>query len=278
MDSEIEMDALLEENKNAPENSANKIQYPELIRLILDLGEHMIACGGEVSRVEETVSRICSAYGAVRVDVFCITSVIIVTTIWENGDIITQSRRVAIASRNYNKLEKLNALSRYMCEKKPSIEETENKMRAIVSAKNQSIISPLIGSMLAAGGFAVFFGGRIIDGIAAMICSLVIFAIDKFVYNNRVNKVVYYMLSSFVTGLVAILTVKLGIGINLDKIMIGCIMLIIPGINFTLALEDVLSGDTATGALRIYESVLLACAIALGFAMSIYICGGSDLM
>ena len=150
------MDALLEENKNAPENSANKIQYPELIRLILDLGEHMIACGGEVSRVEETVSRICSAYGAVRVDVFCITSVIIVTTIWENGDIITQSRRVAIASRNYNKLEKLNALSRYMCEKKPSIEETDNKMRAIVSAKNQSIISPLIGSMLAAGGFAVF--------------------------------------------------------------------------------------------------------------------------
>ena len=134
------------------------------------------------------------------------------------------------------------------------------------------------GSLLAAGGFALFFGGTFRDCLATMIAAIVIFLLNKYVYNSRVNDVVYYMLVSFVAGIVSIGTVYAGIGQNLDMIMIGCIMLVIPGINFTSAVEDVLLGDTATGSLKLCEAVLLACSIAGGFGCSVYLCGGMNLL
>ena len=32
----------------------------KLVKLIIDIVEHMLACGGEVSRIEETVIRLCT--------------------------------------------------------------------------------------------------------------------------------------------------------------------------------------------------------------------------
>ena len=104
----------------------------QLTQLILDIGEQMLICGGEVNRVEETISRLCTAYGALRADVFSITSAIIVTVCWENGEIITQSRRICASGREFNRLEELNELSRYICRTRPAIEEVESRMRKIV--------------------------------------------------------------------------------------------------------------------------------------------------
>ena len=50
------------------------------------------------------------------------------------------------------------------------------------------------------------------------------------------------------------------------------------GINLTAAVEDVLVGDTATGALRIFEAALLACAIAMGFALAVYVFKGGEVL
>lgn len=42
----------------------------QLLSAALDLGEQMLICGGEVNRVEDTICRLCKAYGAKKVDVF----------------------------------------------------------------------------------------------------------------------------------------------------------------------------------------------------------------
>lgn len=254
------------------------IEHKEIVKLALDIGENMLMCGGEVDRVEDTISRICNAYGAIRTDVFSITSVTIVTAVWSDGDIITQSRRVPSGSRNFDKLGALNEISRQMCRKQISFFEAQKAIEGIINKKKPPAIMAFIGSLLASGGFALFFGGSFRDCLATMIAAVVIFVIDKYIYNNRVNKVVYYMLASFIAGIVSIGTVYAGLGENLDMIMIGCIMLVIPGINFTSAVEDVLVGDTATGTLKLCESVLLACSIACGFGFSVYLCGGLNLL
>ena len=250
----------------------------QVIKLALDIGEHMLMCGGEVDRVEDTIGRICTAYGAIRTDVFSITSVTFVTATWEDGTIITQCRRVASGSRDFNKLGALNDMSRRICRHELPFEEAQKAIENIIKTYKRPVLLAFVGSVLAASGFALFFGGTLRDALAALIAGLVIFAIEQYIYNNRVNKVVYYMLASFVAGIVSIATVYTGIGQNIDKIMIGCIMLVIPGINFTSAVEDILVGDTATGALKFCESILLACSIAGGFAFSVYLCGGLNLL
>lgn len=256
-------------------NTSNK---QEIVQLALDLGEHMLMSGGEVDRVEDTIGRICRAYGATRVDVFSITSLIMVTSTWSETEIVSQVRRVSSVSRNFDKLAALNDLSRRMCREKMPVEEAKKRVDDIIKNKKSGSIRVFIGSLFAAGGFAVFFGGTLRDAIAATLAAIIIFLVEKCIYSNRINKVVYYMLASFIAGMTSIGTVYFGLGENLDMIMIGCIMLVIPGINFTSAVEDVLVGDTATGALKLCESVMFACAIAGGFGLSVYLCGGWNLI
>ena len=254
------------------------IERSDVVKLALDIGENMLMCGGEVDRVEDTISRICNAYGAIRTDVFSITSVTIVTAVWADGDIVTQSRRVPGVSRNFDRLGALNEISRQLCRKQISFKDAKKAIHDIINTKKKSAIMAFVGSLIASGGFVLFFGGTFRDCLAAMIAAILIFTIDKYIYSTRINAVVYYMLASFLAGIVSIGTVYVGIGQHLDMIMIGCIMLVIPGINFTSAVEDILVGDTATGTLKFCESILLACSIAGGFAFSVYLCKASGLL
>ena len=69
----------------------------------------------------------------------------------------------------------------------------------------------------------------------------------------------------------------IGIGDHVDKIMIGGIMLLIPGIAMTNSIRDMLIGDIVTGLLRFVNSVLIAGAIACGFALPLILMGGGVL-
>ena len=58
-----------------------------------------------------------------------------------------------------------------------------------------------------------------------------------------------------------------------DKIIIGDIMLLIPGLAFTNAVKDIFIGDTISGVMRLIETILWAAALALGFALSGWLLG-----
>ena len=61
--------------------------------------------------------------------------------------------------------------------------------------------------------------------------------------------------------------------LQLDKIIIGYIMLLIPGLAMTNAVRDILVGNTISGSLRLTESLLWAGALACGFMLAIWITG-----
>lgn len=63
----------------------NEQETVQLVHLCLDMGEQMIQAGAEVNRVEDTLTRMGKAYGALETDVFVITSSIIITMHFPNG-------------------------------------------------------------------------------------------------------------------------------------------------------------------------------------------------
>lgn len=91
---------------------------PELfLHEILIMGELMQTCGAEVFRVEDTLARMGKAYGVERMNVFVITSSIVITMELKDGRELTQTRRVRKAGGNdFTRLECLNVLSREYCE------------------------------------------------------------------------------------------------------------------------------------------------------------------
>ena len=99
-------------------------------------------------------------------------------------------------------------------------------------------------------------------------------AILKFLGKIERNQLAKTFISSFAAGVLILLMIRLGLGNNADKIMIGSIMLLIPGIAMTNSVRDMLMGDIVTGMLRLTNSLLQAAAIACGFALSIMLMGG----
>ena len=99
-----------------------KIKYQKLLSLTLDLGECMLKSGAEIFRVENTVERICLAYGVKYVEFFAIPSVIICSVQMENGSYAIQMRRIKHLKNDLYRLEALNALSRRICSNAPSLE------------------------------------------------------------------------------------------------------------------------------------------------------------
>lgn len=257
-------------------NPISCFEAEKVMEKALDIGEAMLCSGAEILRVEDTIMRICLAYGDGIVDVFTILSLIILSWHTTDDKNYTQTRRIYSYSTNLKKLEELNALSRYICEEKPSCDFIEEQVERIMYEKDTKKTSSavlLFGNVLGAAGFAVFFGGMLRDGIAAGIAAVFLYLWMNFYQKHSSNRVMFTLLTSFVAGLICILMVRLGIGVNQDKVMIGIIMLLIPGINMMNSLRDMICGDIITGMLKLAESLMVAVAIAGGFALAIILAG-----
>ncbi len=244
-----------------------------IARIALDIGEGMLKSDAEVHRVEIAIEKICRAYGAVHVDVFTIQSLILTAVHMPDGSHSTQSRRIFSNSTNLSRIEAYNALSRRICEEKLSVFEVDEEIKRIKAKSAYPFALTVFGNMLGAGSFAVFFGGTIRDGIAAAIIGVVV-AVLNAVNPKNFNKMVKTLLLSLISGLISCFAVRMGLGDNLDMILIGEIMLMIPGLSLGNAMRDLLWGDTLTGSSKVVQAVIVAVMIAVGLSLALLIAGG----
>lgn len=253
---------------------------PELIvKAALDIGAAMLKAGAETIRVEDTITRICRSYYNGRLEVTSYLSAIFVSMEVTTPDrtegcplIVTQHRRVSAVSNNLDKLEELNSLSRYVCQYTPEPEEIEKRLQ-VIQASAPSMRRTLLGYVCATFGFTIFFGGSALDAVCCSFISILLYFWEKHLKNRLNNDLMHSFLLSLFTGLAACILQLSPLPVHMDKIMIGIVMLLIPGVALTNSLRDLLTGDLVSGSLKLLNSILLAVAIAMGFALSMIITG-----
>ena len=246
------------------------MEFGRIFTSVLDMGEIMLTSGAEVNRVEDTLQRMLTAYGCSRVDVFTITSSIVVTVRTGENEAHTQTRRIVEYRTDMQKLEMCNALSRRVCAKPLSASELERQVESIRSQQNYPGWVRFLTYGAISGSFSVFFGGNAMDGLAALLCGFILFFSIELCTGLKLQRIIQTILCSAVMGLSAVFFTKIGIGASVDKIIIGNIMLLIPGIAFTTSVRDMISGDTISGLLGLCEAIIRALAIAVGFALVLW--------
>ena len=252
---------------------SEKLTADRILCAALDVGEHILRNGGEVHRVEDTIERICRSLGANHIEVFSITNLITASVRISDGEYSHQMRRITNTTNNMFVVEELNKISRDLCSGCLSLDDLDAAMAKYKHKKVYPSWLVFIGAMLAAGGFTLFFGGTLLDGLCATIVSVFITAFDR--YCPKVaNQLIMAAINSMLAGIISIVLVKIGLGINPDKIMIGAIMLLIPGLALMNSVRDMITGDILSGFLRFIQSLLLALMIAFGFAIAILLFGG----
>ncbi|MGL5347861.1 MAG: threonine/serine ThrE exporter family protein [Peptostreptococcaceae bacterium] len=251
----------------------NQKQLNDFLEAVLNIGRQMIHFGGEIGKVEDAILRICKAYNITKIEIHAITTLIVSTIKTDEGLISTQSVRVGRYSNNLGALEALNGLSRYICANKPPIEEI-NKMTSEAISSVKLSYYHCIGYVISAGAFSIFFGGSLLDGISASIVGGFVYLMDKFFKVEDDSKLIVVLITSFIAGALSIISVKVGLGQNVDKVIIGVAMLFIPTLALINGVKDMFYRNIISGSFRIIEGVLVGAAIAFGFGLAIAMLGG----
>lgn len=243
-----------------------------LLCLALDVGAGMLKNGAEVSRVEDTIERICHAYGAVHVEVFTIIYVINAAIRMPDGSYSSQLRRVKQTSTNLDTLEGLNALSRKICREKPSLEEFDSMLHELKTKRTYKRWVNILASSVSTGAFCLFFGGGVLDAVIAFLIGACIFLINDYHF-SKLNSMAKTVISSLFAAMAAGLAYMAIPSVNCDSIIIGSIMLLVPGIMFGTAMRDLLCGDLIAGTLKTLQSLIQTLMIGFGYMLSYAILG-----
>ena len=235
-----------------------------LLELAAELGYQLASNGAETFRVEESISRILTAYG-MKSEVFAIPNCLTVSIETPDGKPMTRMRRIPSINNNMDAIERYNSLSRHICKYTPDPAKFEQMLKdASTSTTRYRLWVSILGHFLTASGFAVFFGGNLLDCFSAGICGIIIGFISHALNHLKVNTFFSTILSAFLMSSAAYTMSVLGANSNVDAVIIGALMLLVPGLLFTNAMRDIIFGDTNSGVNRIVQVVLIAAAIALG--------------
>ena len=149
----------------------NEIQ---LTGICAEIARLMIKYGAEIYRVEDTISRICRAYGHSEAEIYATPANFIITVKDKNNVPFTDSKSISGRDTNLDRVGKINELSRFICSEKPEAEVILKKLELI---KNRKTYSPAViytSYFVAGGAFTMFFEGTPLEALFGGILGLVI--------------------------------------------------------------------------------------------------------
>lgn len=252
-----------------------KMDYNRIVQVILDVGEELLKSGAENFRLEDSLYRMCKSYGFKRYDVYAIPSNLQITVETPEGDIITQIRQIESTDIDFDRLDYLNNLSRYVCANQPDEKVFREKFNEVMNRAPQHPAVKYFAGVMGGAGFAVFFGCNFVDALVAVLVSLMIVVVGDWLGRRENNVLIYNLILAFLSEMIILTAMHLGIGSHPDRIMIGIVMLLISGLGVTNGIREVLQRDFISGTLNIMNSILGAAGITFGIALAIMLLDGA---
>ena len=240
------------------------MDYNNLLELATTVAHRLAMSGAETFRVEDSVILIMQAYG-VEAEAFAIPNCLTVSMETPDGIPMTRMKRIGHHGNDLDDVERYSNLSRRICREKPDPKVAFQWLQEADKAKRQyPLPAHLAGCFLGACGYSVFFGGTFADSIFAGVCGVLVGLVGLMMDRLKANAFFRTMIASFLMAVLAYGLCVTGIVKNADTVIIGTLMILVPGLLFTNALRDIIYGDTNSGLNRIVMVFLIAVAIALG--------------
>ena len=251
----------------------------KILLLAIHAGEIMLKNGAETSRVEDTITRICKACRIDRIETFATPTGIFISLDkgGENDDTQTFIKRIHGAYTDLNKISKINSFSREFTTTDLSVESGMEILKEIENEKPYPMPVRMLGAAMIASFFSVIFGGNMIDFCVALVDGVICYTLSCFLGRYPINPFIISFCCCGVAAFIALLAVSTVPGASYSSIIIGTLMIFVPGVAITNSIRDFLSGDMLSGVSRMMEAFLIAVSLAagVGFIMKLwYMLGG----
>lgn len=226
-------------------------------------GKLLLESGAETYRVEDTMVRLCQAYGCEEIESFVLPTGLILS-FESQGQNYTKNIRVSERNTDLNRVDLINNLSRRANDHLLSLDELYDELCKLKTRDLYPLSFQLFFGSIGAGGFALFFQASLIETCCACICGFFIKLSEFGLSKLQVGSFIVNMISGAVGTLMALVLGFFISDISVDTVIISSIMLLVPGIAITNAIRDSIAGDLISGITRALEAFLIAISIALG--------------
>ena len=236
-------------------------QRRRIMDFIMAAGQTLLENGAEVFRVEQTMEIMARSFHLREFHVYVLTNGIFASA---GTAEISEVRNVPTRTTHLGRVAAVNQLSRQIASGEvDTIGEAEAKL-----AQAQRIPFPKDWVQLAAGMsgafcFALIFGGDLKAGLAAAVAGFAANAYLLFCGRHGVGGGFKTISTASLITLVCILGCQL-MGTESSHAIIGTLMILTPGIAFTMGIRDFVQGDYLSGTIRMIDALLIAASIAIG--------------
>lgn len=248
------------------------MNYKLLVDTAVLAGEIMLSSGAETYRVEDTITRILTISGLEKKESFVISTGIMVTLDDPSINTISMVGRIVDRNTNLNNIYTANEISRKLCSGLISVEEANKMLKLLKDKRPYSPRAIYVCTIFTTAFFSVLLGGKMIDCIISIINGLGIVVSIMFANKIKIRGFIKNMIASFFIAVNTMVCFRLlGLPMNIDVIIAGSIMPLVPGVAITNAIRDTLQGDFMSGGARVIEAIVSATSTAVGIGAGLSI-------
>lgn len=223
-------------------------------------GRLLIENGSNMDRVNDTLQRMAKSAGLKDFQAFTtVTGMVLGSNNRPNAQVMNVRRR----KNDLSKIAAVNEISREMARQLITLPEAYAQLKWLDKQgpyKYQNVAETLAAAVLSMA-LMIVFTGDVQDSWAGFLDGGISYAVFSYVIRKFKIQYLGEFCASLVIGFLAVSLVKIGWAHNINDIIIGAVMPLVPGIPLTNAARDLVSGNLISGPTRGIEAVLTAVSI-----------------
>ena len=237
--------------------------FDRALELVMDGGQTLLANGGEVFRVQQTMEIMAASLGVQDFHVYVLTNGIFASAHLPGGESVTLVRHVPTVSIHLGRVEAVNELSRELAAGKLG----EQKLAAARALPRVTPRREVLACIAGAAGFAYLFGGTLADVPVAAVAGLLEALVCLHFGRHSINRMFTDIVAAFCCTVWAIAVQAVVPAVSANAAIIGALMVLTPGVALTMGVRDILNGDYLSGSIRLLDALLIAGSIAGGVVL-----------
>ncbi|MEG0013964.1 MAG: threonine/serine exporter family protein [Cellulosilyticaceae bacterium] len=246
--------------------------HEDILTFAVRVGEIMLKSGAETYRVEDTIVRLLSSHHFTKVDTF-VTPTGITTTIGSDTiPLCTTVCRVKNRSTRLDKIEYINQLSRdYVCGSL-DLGDAIRRLDEIDQTPAYLDKTIVLTTGIAAASFSLMFGAHLLEFVIALFTGITVALLQiRLRKKEIISYFILFLSAMFIGAVVVVSSFIFADKVNIESIVIGGVMPLVPGVAFTNAVRDTIGDELLSGMSRGVEALFIAVAIAAGVGVSMSI-------
>lgn len=265
----------IEENIQMIENKHENIELQNVLEFAVDAGRILLRHGAEIFRVEETITHICNHYGVKDLNLFVLSNGIFITAEKEGREIYAKIKHIPLAQTHLGIVDKVNDLSRKICAGEISLVDAKAQLEKIADIPSIKPHFQILAAGIGSGCFCYLLNATVADSLKSAVISMLLNIFLVFAQKAKLSRLLVNTVGAAIAAILAVALCREGgiiINSSLDKVIIGSIFTLIPGVAFVNSLRDIANSDILSGVVKMIDAILgfIYIAIGVGIVLASY--------